>query len=66
MTDEIERLEYLLKVSDKALELACKELRDLSCMECNSCNRFEMCDYVLSTYPASYFIEEAKEKMKSE
>lgn len=59
-------LEAKLALTEKALELACKELRDISCMQCNSCNRFEMCDYVLSTYPTSYFIQEAKEKMKSE
>jgi lipid II:glycine glycyltransferase (peptidoglycan interpeptide bridge formation enzyme) len=64
--DKCKLLKDQLALTEKALELACKELRDNSCMQCNSCNRFEMCDYVLSTYPASYFIEEAKEMMKSE
>ena len=59
-------LQDQLALTEKALELACKELRDISCMQCNSCNRLEMCNYVLSTYPSSYFIEEAKEMMKSE
>lgn len=64
--EKITDLENQLALTEKALELACKELRDISCMQCNSCNRFEMCDYVLSTYPSSCFIEEAKEMMKSE
>ena len=59
-------LEAKLAITEKALELACKELRDDSCMRCNSCNRLEMCDYVLSLYPTSYFIEEAKEMLKNE
>lgn len=58
--------DYEIKVLYKALELACKELRDDSCISCNSCNRLEMCDYVLSLYPASYFIEEAKEMLENE
>lgn len=66
LTKERDKLKKELSISNKALELACKELRDNSCMQCNSCNRFEMCDYVLSTYPTSYFIEEAEEMMKSE
>ena len=59
----INNLENQLALTEKALELACKELRDISCMQCNSCNRLEMCNYVLSTYQSSYFIEEAKEMM---
>lgn len=62
----ITELEEKLALTEKALELACKELRDNSCMQCNSCNRYEMCDYVLSLYPASYFIKEAKEIKDSE
>ena len=60
-TDEMISLKEENRILKKALELACKELRDDSCMRCNSCNRLEMCDYVLSLYPTSYFIEEAKE-----
>ena len=66
--DEVENgceVENKLKLTQKALELACKELRDINCMTCNSCNRWEMCDYVLSTYPESYFIEEAKEMFEN-
>ena len=64
LTNKITDLEAKLALTEKALELACKELRDDSCMRCNSCNRLEMCDYVLSLYPTSYFIEEAKESLK--
>lgn len=59
-------LEYQLAITEKALELACKELIDNACIQCNNCNRYEMCNYVLSLYPTSYFIEEAKEMLENE
>ena len=66
---QITDLQHEKEVIQKALELACKELRDDTCMRCdscNSCNRLEMCDYVLSLYPTSYFIEQAKEMLENE
>lgn len=59
-------LQSQLAITEKALELACKELIDNACIQCNNCNRYEMCDYVLSLYPTSYFIEEAKEMLGNE
>ena len=67
--EENQQLKQQLAITEKALELACKELRDDTCMRCdscNSCNRLEMCDYVLSLYPTSYFIEQAKEMLENE
>lgn len=55
LESKIERLEHLLKVSDKALELACKNLQDINFKLYNN-----EVDFV------NYFKEKAKEKMKSE
>lgn len=65
-TCKIANLEKKLAITETALELACKELIDNACIQCNNCNRYEMCDYVLSLYPTSYFIEEAKEMLENE
>ena len=53
------------EVLHRALELACKELRDEYCRNCDAVSyecEMEICDHVWNMYPKQEFIEKAKEQ----
>ena len=62
LESEIEKLEYLLKVSDKALELACELIKIISIVAKLYGGEEPKC----KVKDVDYFKTEAKEKIKSE
>lgn len=67
--DMIKDLQKKLALTEKALELSCKELRDNFCINCDEktkCLRKEMCEMVLNTYLPSDFKEQAEKELKGE
>lgn len=66
---QITDLQHRLDVAEKALELACKQLQDDYCINCNNqtnCSRVEMCERSLSIYLPSDFKEQAESESKGD
>ena len=62
-------LQHQLEVAEKALELACKQLQDDYCINCDNqtnCSRVEMCERALSIYLPSDFKEQSEKELKGE
>ena len=69
LDEQIADLQHRLKVAERALELACKQLQDDYCINCDNqtnCSRVEMCEMALSIYLPSDFKEQAEKEVKGE